>query len=514
MAAARAEHDYVVMGAGSSGSVIVRRLLDEGHSVHVLEAGPDIESPLVTNPGSWPTLFTSEFDWTVMTTPQAHANGRSLHLPRGRIVGGSSALNGMIYIRGVRSDYDAWAYEGATGWDSDSVFPYFLRSEDHEDGPGPWHHSGGPLHVSRVSDPHPTSAAFVEAGTSLGFPLTDDFNGEQPLGIGYHHFTIRDGKRASAWVSFVEPVRTNPLLQVTANARVHRVLFADSRAVGLEYIVDGEVHRAYASAEVVLSGGVMGSPKVLMLSGVGPADHLRGVGVEVRHDLRGVGENLHDHPLASNLYESSRPMPAGRYSMMEGSLLWKSDPRLPAPDLQPLFLHLAYPAEGYPVPEHGYTIAPGAVRPLSRGTLRLASADPDSAPLVDLNMLGEPYDLERMVDALEICREIGRSDAFKDWRKTEIAPGPEAKTRDDLREFVRRTVSTYHHQVGTCRMGQDSASVVAPDLRVHGVEGLRVADASVMPSVPSGNTNAPSIMIGEKAADLILGKRADQTLQG
>src|SRR6201991_444242 len=512
MVTARAESDYVVMGAGSSGSVIVRRLLDHGHSVHVIEAGPDVESPLVTNPASWPALFSSKFDWAVMTTPQAHTDGRSLHFPRGRIVGGSSSLNGMIYIRGVRSDYDSWAYEGATGWDWDSVFPYFLRSEDHEDGPGPWHHSGGPLHVTRVADPHPTSAAFVEAGTSLGFPLPDDFNGEQPLGVGYHQFTIRNGKRASAWVSFVEPVRANPSLRVTANARVRRVLFDGTRAVGLEYVVDGERRQAYASGEVVLSGGVMGSPKVLMLSGVGPAEHLREVGIEVEHDLPGVGENLHDHTLASNLYESKQPMPAGRYSSMESSLLWKSDPRLVAPDLQPLFLHLAYPADGYPVPEHGYTIAPGMVRPLSRGTLRLASADPDTPPLVDPDMFGEPHDLERMVDALEICREIGRADAFKDWRKTEVAPGPEAKTRDDLREFLRRTVSTYHHQCGTCRMGQDSLSVVDPDLRVHGLQGLRVADASVMPSVPSGNTNAPSIMIGEKAADLILGRRPDQAI--
>jgi choline dehydrogenase len=509
--ATRVEHDYVVVGAGSSGSVIVRRLIDQGHSVHVIEAGPDLESPLVTNPGSWPELFHSAFDWAVTTTPQVHAYGRSLHLPRGRIVGGSSSLNGMIYMRGVRSDYDAWAYAGATGWDWESVFAYFLRSEDHQDGLGPWHHSGGLLPVSRISDPHPTSAAFVEAGASLGFPLTDDFNGVLPLGVGFNHLTIRDGKRAGAWASFVEPVRKHLPLRVTANAQVHRVLFAGTRAVGVEYAVGGERRRAYASSEVVLSGGTIGSPKVLMLSGVGPADHLREVGVEVRHDLPGVGENLHDHPLASNVYESSRPMPAGRFNLLESQLLWKSDRRLPAPDLQPLFIHVVYPAEGYPVPEHGYTIAPGMIRPLSRGTLRLSCADPDTAPLVDPNMLGEPHDLERMVDALEICREIGQAAAFTSWRKSETAPGPEAKTRDDLREFVRRTVSTYHHQVGTCRMGQDSLSVVGPDLRVHGLQNLRVADASVMPSVPSGNTNAPSIMIGEKAADLILAVGATST---
>jgi choline dehydrogenase len=503
----RTEHEFVVVGAGSSGSVVVRRLLDEGHSVHILEAGPDTGSPLVSHPGSWPALFGSAFDWSVTTVPQVHACGRSLDLPRGRIVGGSSALNGMIYMRGVASDYNAWAHDGATGWDWNSVFPYFLKSEDHEDGPGFWHHSGGLLPVSRIRDPHPTSAAFVEAAMSCGFPFTDDFNGEHPLGVGFNHLTARDGKRASAWSAFVEPVRANPHLTVTGEALVHRVLFEGDRAVGVEYAAGGQLRQAFASAEVVLSSGVMGSPKLLMLSGIGPAAHLREIGVEVRHDLPGVGQNLHDHPLVPNIYEASQPLPAGRFNLLESQLFWKSAPHLLAPDLQPLFMHLVYPADGYPVPEHGYTIAPGVIRPRSRGTLTLASADPGEAALVDLNVLAEPDDLELMVDALEICREIGNSVAFKDWRKAEVSPGPEAKTRDELREFVRRTVVSYHHQVGTCRMGQDSMAVVDPRLRVHGLRDLRVVDASVMPSVPSGNTNAPSIMIGERAAELIL---ADQ----
>jgi len=360
------------------------------------------------------------------------------------------------------------------------------------------------LPVSRIGDPHPTAAAFVDAGTSLGFPQTDDFNGRQPLGVGFNHLTLRDGRRVSAWAAFVEPVRAHPSLTVTSEAQVNQVLFEGTRAVGVEYAVLGQLRRAYASAEVVLSGGVMGSPKLLMLSGIGPAEHLREVGVEVRLDLPGVGENLHDHYLLPNIYESTKPLPAGRFNLLESQLLWKSDPQLVAPDLQPLFMHLVYPADGYPVPEHGYTIAPGIVRPLSRGNLRLASADPESAPLVDLNVLDEAHDLETMVDAVEICRELGRTDSFKEWCKAEISPGADARTRDDLREFVRRTIVTYHHQVGTCRMGQDSLSVVDPHLRVHGVQNLRVADASVMPTVPSGNTNAPSIMIGEKGADLIL----------
>ncbi|GAA0448338.1 GMC family oxidoreductase [Streptomyces olivaceiscleroticus] len=500
----RTEHDFVVVGAGSAGSVIARRLLDAGHSVHVVEAGPVDGDERVHSPQGWPLLLQSPLDWAVMTVPQRHANNRSLFWPRGKVLGGSSSLNGMIYIRGHRSDYDAWAYEGCTGWDWDSVLPLFKRSEDHVDGESAWHGKGGPLPVSRITEPHPTAAAFVEAAVALGHQRTDDFNGDRMVGVGYNHATIRDGRRMSAWQSFVAPVRDNARLTVTTGAHVHRVLLADGRAVGVEYAAEGGLHRAYAAAEVVLSGGVIGSAQTLLLSGIGPAAHLREVGVDVAVDLPGVGENLHDHLLVSNVYEASRPLPPGQANLLESQLYTATDPRRPGPDLQPLFLHLVYPAESYPVPEHGYTIAPGIVRPLSRGTLRLASADPGAAPLVDPNVLAERYDLEALVDAVELCREIGGQSAFDAWRKAEVAPGPEARTRDDLRAYVRRAVGTYHHQVGTCRMGQDSRAVVDPELRVRGVDGLRVADASIMPSVPSGNTNAPTIMVGEKAADLLI----------
>ncbi|MEU7484204.1 GMC family oxidoreductase N-terminal domain-containing protein [Streptomyces sp. NPDC042319] len=500
----RTEHDFVVVGAGSAGSVIVRRLLDAGHSVHVLEAGPVDSDERVHSPQGWPQLLQSPLDWAVMTVPQKHANDRPLYWPRGKVLGGSSSLNGMIYIRGHRSDYDAWAYAGCPGWDWDSVLPLFKRSEDHVDGESAWHGKGGPLPVSRIAEPHPTAAAFVEAAVALGHERTDDFNGDTMAGVGFNHATIRDSRRMSAWQSFAVPVRDNPRLTVTTGAHVHRVLLDGGRAIGVEYASGGDLHRAYAAAEVVLSGGVIGSAQTLLLSGIGPAAHLREVGIDVAVDLPGVGENLHDHLLVSNVYEASRPLPPGRANLLESQLFTATDPRRPGPDLQPVFLHLVYPAESYPVPEHGYTIAPGIVRPLSRGTLRLASAAPETAPLVDPNVLAERYDLEAMVDAVELCREIGGQRAFDAWRKAELAPGPEARTRDDLREFVRRAVGTYHHQVGTCRMGQDSLAVVDPELRVRGVQGLRVADASVMPSVPSGNTNAPTIMVGEKASDLLI----------
>lgn len=309
----RVEHDFIVVGAGSSGSVITRRLLDAGYTAHVIEAGPADADERVHSPQGWPTLLQSELDWAVMTTPQRHANGRSLYWPRGKVLGGSSSLNGMIYIRGHRSDYDAWAYQGCHGWDWNSVLPLFKRSEDHVDGENEWHGKGGPLPVTRITDPHPTAVAFVEGALAMGFDQTDDFNGEQMNGVGYNHITVRDGKRMSAWQSFVAPVLGNPSLTVTTGARAHRVLVEGGEAVGVQYSVGGEIRQAYASAEVVLSGGVIGSAQLLLLSGIGPADHLAEVGIGVTANLPGVGENLHDHLLISNVYESAKPLPEGRF---------------------------------------------------------------------------------------------------------------------------------------------------------------------------------------------------------
>jgi choline dehydrogenase len=498
--------DYIVVGAGSSGSVVARRLLDHGHSVRVLEAGPVDTNPDIHTSSGWPALLQSDLDWAFMTTPQRHANNRRLYWPRGKVLGGSSSLNGQIYARGHRSDYDGWAQAGCEGWDFDSLFRLFLRSEDHVDGADPWHGTGGPLPVERITRPNPTSAAFIEGANALGHRVTDDFNGPHQVGVGYNHVTTRNGRRASAWQSFIGPVLGNPRLTVTTGALVHHVVVRGGRAVGVQYSVGSEVFLALADAEVVLSAGTIGSPKLLMLSGIGPAEHLADVGVTVTADLRGVGQNLHDHLVVSNVYEASRPMEPAHHNLLESQLFtssahWKG----PSPDLQPLFMQLVYPAEGYPVPQNGYTIAPGIVRPQSRGTLRLASADPAADPLCDPNILAESYDLEALVDAVEICREIGASRAFIDWRYMEIAPGPRAHTRDHLREYVRRAASSYHHQVGTCRMGIDDGAVVAPDLTVRGIDGLRVADASIMPSITTGNTNAPAIMIGEKASDLITG---------
>ncbi|SJN41634.1 Choline dehydrogenase [Microbacterium esteraromaticum] len=499
--------DYIVVGAGSAGSAVTRRLIDAGFSVHVIEAGPVDTDPNIHSPQGWPALLMSASDWAVMTTPQVHAGNRPVYWPRGKVLGGSSSLNGMIYMRGDKRDYDSWADAGATGWGWNDVLPLFKRSEDHADGESDYHGVGGPLHVERI-DPgtrHPAAAAFVEAAVQAGIDPTDDFNEGSLDGAGFNHTTTKDGKRASAWQSYVTPISDSPLLTVTTGALVHRVIIESGRAVGVEYSSDGTVTEARANVEVIISAGAIGSPKILLLSGIGPAADLEALGIDVVKDLPGVGENLHDHLLVSVLYESNEPIAAGQNNLLEAQFYSRStDWDGPAPDLQPLFIHLPYPTDGVSAPEQGYTIAAGIVRPQSRGTLKLASADPADAPLVDPNIFGDERDLEAMVDAVIISRKVGDQDALAPFRKSEFAPGADVTSREELREFCRRTVGTYHHQVGTCRIGTDELSVVDPELRVHGIAGLRVADASVMPSVPSANTNAPSIMIGEKASDLLL----------
>jgi choline dehydrogenase len=509
MVFAREVADYVVVGAGSAGSVVVRRLVEAGHSVHVIEAGPADTDPAIHSLQGWPMLLGGPQDWGVFTTPQQHANNRRLFWPRGKVLGGSSSLNGMIYIRGHSSDYERWAQvTGDPSWGWDKVLPLFKRSEAYELGGDDYHGAVGPLPVSTISDPHPLSEAFVEAALALGHKWIDDFNAEEMVGVGYNHLTALNGERMSAWKSFVAPMQVHPRLTVTTSALVHRVLLSKGQAVGVEYSQGNQpLQRAYARAEVVLSAGVLGSPKVLLLSGIGPSAHLQSIGVSTIVDLPAVGENLHDHLLVSNIYESTKPVAVGANNLLEAQLYARSSGwQGTAPNLQPLFIHIPYAADGSPVPEHGYTIAAGLVAPKARGTLRLASSDPSDPPLADPNVLADPSDLEAMVDAVEICRDIGASAAFMPWRKAEVAPQLATAPRNALRAFVRQAVGTYHHQVGTCRMGaaNDPNAVVQPDLRVRGVEGLRVADASIMPTITTGNTNAPAIMIGEHAADLLL----------
>jgi choline dehydrogenase len=526
-----AEFDHVVVGAGSAGCVIARRLVDAGRRVALVEAGGPDYNPAIHQPNrSW-ELWNSPEDWAYNTEPQQHSLKTSLFWPRGKVLGGSSALNGMIYIRGARTDFDAWAYNGAPGWSYADVLPYFKKSEDHEDGPSEYHGAGGPLPVTRIREPNPATEAMIEAAAETGVPRNDDPNGDEILGVGLTHMTVRDGRRMSTWTAFIEPVIDHPLLTVITGAHVNRLVFdAAGRAAGVSLARPGLVyaHRTdpsgtaprpvlsewpdtelRCSGDVIVAGGAIGSPHLLLLSGIGPADSLRPLGLDVRADLPGVGANLHDHALATVLYASARKIPEGKANNLEAHFFARSDPGMTAPDLQPLMSHFPMAVPGYEAPAYGdgYAIVAGIIRPLSRGRLWLRSANPAEHPVIDPHYLEETADARALLAALKLSREVGEAKALAEFRAREIAPGPDVRTDEELIEYGMRNLITYHHQVGTCKMGIDNLAVVSPaDLTVYGVPGLRVADASVMPAVTSGNTNAASIMIGERCADFLLAR--------
>lgn len=499
------QFDYIIVGAGSAGSVIANRLTeDPAVRVLVLEAGGPDDDPNIHSPAGWPATWQTDADWAVMTVPQKHTADRSHYWPRGKTYGGSSSLNAMIYVRGDRSDYDTWAYLGNVGWSYQEVLPYFKKSENHEQGANEYHGVGGPLHVTINKSVNPVCIAAVEACQEIGLPFTDDCNGENILGANYNQVTVTpDGQRCSTARAFLHPALKRGNLTAIPHAHVQKVLFEGTRAVGVRYELGGQVHEAHASREIIISAGAVQSPQILQLSGIGNATELRALGIDIVADLPGVGENLQDHLLVSVIYEAKQPLAAPNHQMLESQLFWKSDPRLVGPDLQPLFMHLPYYAPGMEGPANAYTLCAGIIRPASRGTIKLTANDP-AAPLhVDPNYLAEEADMKSLLAAVQLCRQIGEAPALADWREREVFPGPAVTSEADLRDFIRRAAVTYHHMAGTCKMGVDSLAVVDPELRVYGVQGLRVADASIMPLVTSGNTNAPSIMIGEKAADMI-----------
>jgi choline dehydrogenase len=494
-------YDFIVVGGGSAGCVIASRLSeDSGARVLLLEAGSGQPLPAMAIPPAWPALMQSSASWGESTVVQA-ATGTATLLPRGRGLGGSSAINAMVFVRGHRSSYNAWVTAGAKGWGFDDLLPSFKRSENTTGRDLSLRGVGGPLSVGPVAPPNPVLAACLDAAVETGYRHASDISGGLEEGFGLPDLNIVDGRRQSAADAYLTPASNRPNLDIVTDALVHRVRIEHGRCTGVEYSTAAGSVTADCSGEVVLTAGTIGSAQLLMVSGIGPQAHLREIGVEVVTDLPGVGSNLHDHPIANVVYSAAQPVPAGQYNHGEIAGLLRSDPALDAPDLQIFFVDAPGHMPEVHDLEQGYTLGVSLMRPRSRGTVRLAGAGVDTAPVLDPNYYGDGHDLTTMIAGLRLAREIGRASALDSWRGQEMGPGVD----DDagLRAYVRETLASYCHPVGTCRIGVDDMAVVDTDLRVHGIAGLRVADGSVIPSIPSANTNATVYAIAERAAELI-----------
>ncbi len=525
-------YDYVIVGSGSSGSVLAARLsADPAVRVLVLEAGGSDRHLYVQIPAAFVRLGGPRFNWGFETEPQRNMNGRRMYLPQGRLLGGGSSINAMVYIRGNAADYDGWAQQGNRGWSYRDVLPYFRRAEHNERWDNEFHGRSGPLNVCDPLGPNPLTRRFVEAAVQAGLPANPDFNGAAQEGAGIYQVTQKNGRRMSAARAYLRPAMRRPNLTVVTGALALRVVFEKDRAIGVEYAVGNATAIARAEREVIVAAGAINSPKLLLLSGIGPADDLRRLGLPIVADLPGVGRNLQDHldiniiarvsePVSYNGRDRGLPalLSAARWmvkrdgpaasNVAEGGGFTKSHPRVNAPDIQFHFLPAMVIEHGrVRAAGHGVTLHTNCLRPESRGQVRLVSADPRDQPAVDPNYLSAKADLDVLLEALKRGRAILNAPAMRKIVDSELYPGPDARSDADLIDFIRRAAETDYHPAGTCRMGVDLEAVVDPNLRVRGVEGLRVCDSSIMPALVSGNTNAPSIMIGEKGADLIRGPR-------
>jgi choline dehydrogenase len=525
------EFDYIIVGAGSAGCVLANRLTADGkYSVLLLEAGPEDSHLWIHIPLGYGRLFKEKaVNWMYQTEPEQGLNGRSVFQPRGKVLGGSSSINGLLYVRGQHEDYDRWRQHGNLGWGFDDVLPYFKKAEDQTRGADDFHAVGGPLPVSDWRHADPLSAAFVDAAAEVGFPKNSDFNGATQEGAGFFQTTTRGGRRASTAVAYLRSAKARPNLHVETSALAERILFEGRRAVGVAYRTAGIPRTARARKEVLISGGAFNSPQLLQLSGVGPADLLRQHGIEVVLDAPGVGNDLQDHMQVRVVMRCSQAITLNdivnnpirkaltglRYAMFRTGPLtiaagtsgafFKTNPRLATPDIQIHFLPFSTDKMGEKLhPFSGFTASVCQLRPESRGSLRIKSADPAAPPEIRINYLASDVDRVTNVEGLKILRRILHARALAPYVVEEVDPGDKITSDEALLAYCRARGTTIYHPTSTCRMGNDPLAVVDQRLRVRGLDGLRVIDASVMPDLVSGNTNAPVIMIAEKASDMIL----------
>ncbi len=526
--------DYIVSGAGSAGAAVAARLSESGrYRVLLLEAGPPDTNPWIHIPlGFAKTYVDPRVNWKFESAPHPRLADRQIYVPRGKTLGGTSSINGMVYMRGHPRDYDGWRQQGCVGWDWDNVLPFFKKAQNQARGASAFHGVGGPLNVSDTPERSELAEALIASAGTLGISRTEDFNGPSQDGAGYYQTTTGQSRRWSSAKAYLQPARGRANLVIRPNAQATRILFEGLRAVGIEYQAGTGRRRARAHREVIVSGGAYGSPQLLQLSGVGPADHLREMGVDVVRDMSAVGANLHDHfgiylmwrcskAITLNDLENSWPrkiMAALRYGLMRdgpmavngirAGVLARSDRSLERPDLQINLLEWSTKERSkdrvIPHDFPGFTLGPVHLAPDGRGSVRLSSPDPLAPPRITFGFLGSEYDMRAMVAGVKLARELAAQPALRAYAVEEIVPGWKAASDADLEQFVRETGVTNHHPTSSCAMGTGTNTVVDPRLKVHGIAGLRIADASIMPAVVSGNTNAPSIMIGEKAAAMIL----------